>query len=164
MKRILIVDDAKPVRERLISLLSEYPDIQIVGEAGNGKEALHALYHQKPDTVILDIRLPDKSGIEVLREIKAANPGISVIMITNYDFDQYRRQSLQLGADHFFNKTLELEEVVDLLNQPPAVEAEGLGSRIQKSEGPSECDHSNCSLNPWPLDPSEPGGKSSPEE
>jgi DNA-binding NarL/FixJ family response regulator len=115
MKRVLIVDDSKQVRERLISILSEYPQVRIVGQAGNGKEALDALDDQKPDTVVLDIRLPGKSGIELLGDIKAAHPEITVIMLTNYDFEQYRKQCLQMGADYFFNKTLEFEKVVDVL-------------------------------------------------
>ena len=115
MKRVLIVDDSKQVRERLISLLSEYPTIRIVGQAGNGKEAMDALDDQKPDTVILDIRLPGRSGIQLLGKIKAAHPEITVIMLTNYDFAQYRKQCLQMGADYFFNKTLEIEKVVDVL-------------------------------------------------
>jgi DNA-binding NarL/FixJ family response regulator len=115
MKRVLIVDDSKQVRERLVSLLSDYPEIRIVGQAGNGKEALDALDEQKPDTVILDIRLPGRNGIQVLGDIKTARPEITVIMITNYDFEQYRKQCMQLGADHFFNKTLEFEKVIDVL-------------------------------------------------
>lgn len=115
MKRVLIVDDSKQVRERLISLLSEYPTIRIVGQAGNGEEAMDALDDQKPDTVILDIRLPGRSGIQLLEDIKAAHPEIMVIMLTNYDFEHYRQQCLQMGADYFFNKTLEFEKVVDFL-------------------------------------------------
>ena len=115
MRRVLIVDDSKVVRERLISLLSEYPKIRIVGQAGNGKEAIDAVNDQKPDTVILDIRLPGKSGIQLLKEIKVAHPDITVIMLTNYDFEQYRRQCTDFGADHFFNKTLEFEKVVNVL-------------------------------------------------
>jgi DNA-binding NarL/FixJ family response regulator len=115
MKRVLIVDDSKQVRERLISLLSEYPQVLIVGQAGNGKEALDALDDQKPDTVVLDIRLPGRSGIQLLREIKATHPEIAVIMLTNYDFEQYRKQCMQFGADYFFNKTLEFEKVVNVL-------------------------------------------------
>ncbi|MFZ0132212.1 MAG: response regulator transcription factor [Desulfobacterales bacterium] len=115
MKRVLIVDDAKQVRERLISLLSEYPEIRVVGQASNAKEALKALDHETPDTVILDIRLPGKNGIELLKEIKSAHRAVTVIMLTNYDFEHYRQQSLQLGADYFFNKTLELEKVVEIL-------------------------------------------------
>ena len=115
MKRVLIVDDSKQVREHLISLLSDYPEIRIVGQAGNGKEALDAIDEQKPETVILDIRLTGTNGIQVLREIKAAHPEITVIMLTNYDFEQYRKQCMQLGADYFFNKTLEFKKVVDVL-------------------------------------------------
>ena len=115
MKRVLIVDDSEQVRERLISLLSEHPKIRIVGQAGNGKEAMDAVNDQMPDTVILDIRLPGKSGIQLLKEIKAAHPEITVIMLTNYDFEQYRKQCTQFGADHFFNKTLEFEKVVNVL-------------------------------------------------
>ena len=115
MKRVLIVDDSKQVRERLISLLSDYPEIRIVGQSGNGKEAMNALDAQKPDTVILDIRLPGRNGIQLLREIKAAHPEITVIMLTNYDFEQYRKQCMQLGADYFLNKTLEFEKVVNVL-------------------------------------------------
>jgi len=115
MKRVLIVDDSKQVRERLISLLSEHPKIRIVGQAGDGSEAIDALNDLEPDTVILDIRLPGRNGIELLKEIKAAHPEIMVIMLTNYDFDQYRKQCSQFGADHFFNKTLEFQKVLNVL-------------------------------------------------
>jgi DNA-binding NarL/FixJ family response regulator len=115
MKRVHIVDDSNQVRERLISLLSDYPEIRIVGQSGNGNEAINALDDQKPDTVILDIRLPGKNGIQLLKEIKAAHPEITVIMLTNYDFEQYRKQCMQMGADYFFNKTLEFEKVVNVL-------------------------------------------------
>ncbi len=115
MKRVLIVDDSKQVRERLISLLSDYPQIRIVGQIGNGKKAQKTLDDQKPDAVILDIRLPGKNGIQLLREIKAAHPEITVIMLTNYDFEPYRKQCKQFGADYFFNKTLEFEKVVNVL-------------------------------------------------
>jgi DNA-binding NarL/FixJ family response regulator len=105
MKRVFIVDDSKQVRERLISLLSDYPEIRIVGQSGNGKEAMNALDAQKPDTVILDIRLPGRNGIQLLGEIKAAHPEITVIMLTNYDFEQYRKQCMQLGADYLGNRS-----------------------------------------------------------
>jgi len=68
-----------------------------------------------PDTVILDIRMPGKSGIQLLREIKSEHPEITAIMLTNYDYPQYRKESLQAGADHFFNKTREFAKIVDLL-------------------------------------------------
>jgi DNA-binding NarL/FixJ family response regulator len=115
MRHVLIVDDSNQVRERLIDLLSECPGILIAGQAGNGKEALAAVNELKPDVVILDIRLPGKSGIQLLKEIKAAHPQTMVIMLTNYDFEPYRNQCMQLGADYFFNKTLEFEKVITVL-------------------------------------------------
>jgi len=115
MKRVLLVDDSKEVRQRLITLLAEYPTIRILGQASNGEEAMDVLDDQEPDAVILDIQLPGKNGIQLLREIKTAHPEITVIMLTNFDFEIYRNQCMQMGADHFFNKTMEFEKIVAVL-------------------------------------------------
>jgi len=114
-KRVLIVDDSEPIRERLRVLLCESPYIQIVGQARNGREARDALKQCRPDTVILDIRLPDSSGIALLKEIKIQFPDTAVIMLTNFDYAQYRQQCRELGADSFLNKTLEFEKIVDTI-------------------------------------------------
>ena len=66
----------------------------------------------KLDTIILDIRLPKRNGIEMLKEVKVLYPKIRVIMLTNYDYDLYRQQCKRLGADHFLNKTLEFEKIM----------------------------------------------------
>ena len=113
MERVLIIDDSEKIRERLVTLLSEEGQIQVVGQAGNGFDAMNELRRLQPDTVILDIRLPDRSGIELLKEIKGRYPAVKVIMLTNFDNSQYRRQCRQLGADHFLNKTLEFEKIID---------------------------------------------------
>lgn len=113
MKQVLIVDDSQPIRQRIAALLEESSQIRIIGQAGTGHEGWHTLQHLHPDTVILDIQLPDESGIELLKQIKANFPEIKVIMLTNYDFQQYRRQCRQLGADHFLSKTLEFDKVID---------------------------------------------------
>jgi DNA-binding NarL/FixJ family response regulator len=115
MKQVLIVDDSEQIRERLVTLLAESPQIRVVGQAGSGREALDALQRLEPDTVILDIRLPDNSGIELLKMIKARHPEIVVIMLTNFDYTQYRQQCRRLGADYFLNKTLEFEKIVDTI-------------------------------------------------
>jgi len=120
MKQVLIVDDSEQIRQRLVTLLAESTQIRIVGQAGNSLEALEAVQRLKPDTVILDIRLPGTSGIELLKEIKAKYPEMKVIMLTNFDYAQYRRQCQQLGADHFLNKTLEFEKIVDTIIDSPA--------------------------------------------
>jgi two-component system response regulator DevR len=115
MKQVLIVDDSEQIRKRLAALLAESSQIRIIGQAGNSVEALDAVRRLKPDTVILDIRMPGGSGIDLLKEIKTRYPEIKVIMLTNFDFDQYRRQCRRLGADHFLNKTMEFEKVADTI-------------------------------------------------
>jgi two-component system OmpR family response regulator len=119
MKQVLIVDDSEQIRERLAALLAESSRIRLVGQAGDAHEALTAIESLMPDTVILDIRLPGSSGIEVLRQVKARHPEIQVIMLTNYDHAMYRQQCRQLGADHFLNKTREFEKIVTaIMNEP----------------------------------------------
>lgn len=115
MKSVLIVDDSEQIRERLVALLAESDEIRIVGQVGNGREVLDAVMRLRPETVILDIRLPDQSGIEVLKEIKTHYPEVMVIILTNFDNPQYRKQCQQLSADHFLNKTLEFEKIVDTI-------------------------------------------------
>ena len=112
MKQVLIVDDSARVRKRIAALLSESPLIRIVGEAGNGREAVEAVDHTRPDTVILDIHLPDQNGIALLKQFKARYPEMEVIMLTNLDDPRYRQACLNLGADHFLNKAMEFEKIV----------------------------------------------------
>lgn len=115
MKQVLIIDDSEQIRQRLAALLAESAQIRIVGQAGDSREALEAVRRLRPDTVILDIRLPGSSGIELLKKFKARYPEMKVIMLTNFDYARYRRQCRQLGADHFLNKTLEFEKIVDTI-------------------------------------------------
>jgi two-component system, NarL family, response regulator DevR len=115
MKRVLLVDDSEKIRERLAAMLSENDQIRVVGQVGNARDTMDAMLRLRPDTVILDIRLPGKSGIELLKGIKARYPEAMVIMLTNFDNIQYRRQCRQLGADHFLNKTLEFEKIIDTI-------------------------------------------------
>ncbi len=117
MKNVLIVDDSAPVRERLSALLAEAPELRIVGQAANATDALDAVDRLTPDAVVLDIRMPGTSGIKVLERIKAKNRKILVIMLTNYDFEHYRKQCLASGADFFFNKAREFERVVEVLTR-----------------------------------------------
>lgn len=113
MKQVLIVDDSEQIRARLAALLSESDQIRVVGQAGDGPQALEAVQRLRPDTVILDIRLTGSSGIDLLKTIKARYPDVTVIMLTNFDDAQYRRQCLQLGADHFLSKAREFEKIAD---------------------------------------------------
>jgi DNA-binding NarL/FixJ family response regulator len=119
MKQVLIVDDSSRVRKRIASLLDESPQIRIVGEAGNGREALELVERKRPDAILLDIRLPDQSGIALLKRFKSRYPEIAVIMLTNLDGRLYRQQCRHWGADHFLSKSKDFERVLDtIINYP----------------------------------------------
>lgn len=114
-KKIYIVDDSKPIRERLIKLLADNSKVQIIGESACAQGALEAIDTLQPDVVILDIRLPDQNGIELLRDVKQRQAHMQVFVMTNYDYPEYRRQSMRAGADMFFNKTKEFEALIEAL-------------------------------------------------
>lgn len=83
--KILIVDDEQPARDRLRQILEDEPDYDVVGEAGNGEEALQRAAELKPDVVLLDIRMPGMEGIEAARHLNAMNPAPAVVFTTAYD-------------------------------------------------------------------------------
>jgi DNA-binding NarL/FixJ family response regulator len=114
--KVFIADDSALMRERLATMLSELPGLDIVGQAGNGVDAINAIRTLLPDAVILDIRMPKKSGIEVLKEIKKDDQAPLVIMFTNYPYPQYRDRCLHAGADYFLDKSSDVEQLLQVLN------------------------------------------------
>jgi DNA-binding NarL/FixJ family response regulator len=115
--KILIADDSEFIRQRIADMLSEIEDVIIVGQACEGQEALDLFYKTKPDIVILDIRMPKRSGIEVLSEIKKDQCRPVVIILTNYPHEQYRLRCMEAGTDYFFDKSSEFEKVLDVLRE-----------------------------------------------
>jgi DNA-binding NarL/FixJ family response regulator len=113
--RVLLVDDSVTVRERLKGLFSEVPKVEIIGEAGDGTEALESVRRLNPEVLILDIQMPDGGGIELLQKVKAINRSLTVIVLTNLSDRQYRRKCLDAGADYFFDKSSEFNEVAGVL-------------------------------------------------
>jgi len=115
--RVLIVDDSEIVCERLQQRLINITDVEIVGQAHNGQDAIASISESKPDVVILDIRLPGLSGIDVLKDIRNKKLPIRVIMLTNYTYPQYRKKCKELGADYFFDKVAEIEEIPNVIEE-----------------------------------------------
>ena len=115
--KVLIVDDSKIVCNGLREMLINIANLVVVGEAHNADEAVKAISELKPDVVILDIRLPGPSGIEVLKDIRGKKLPIRVIMLTNYPYPQYRKKCEELGADYFFDKVTEIEKVTEVIEQ-----------------------------------------------
>jgi len=115
--KILIVDDSAIIRERLKAMLSEITELENISQTTDVLEALNSYQKMNPEVVILDIRMPSGSGIDVLREIKKSNQPPLVIVLTNYPYPQYRRKCLDAGADFFFDKSTEFSKVTDVLQQ-----------------------------------------------
>lgn len=115
--KVFIADDSTVLRERLVEMLSELPGIEIIGQAQDVAEALTSIKKLNPDVVILDIRMPGGSGIDVLQDIKKDKQAPLVIVLTNYPYPQYRKKCLGLGADYFFDKSTEFEKITEVVKQ-----------------------------------------------
>lgn len=115
--KVLIVDDSKIVCEGLQQMLINIAGVEVVGQANNARDAITAISEYEPDVVILDIRLPGLSGIDVLKDIRAKNLSSRVIMLTNYPYPQYRKICEELGADYFIDKVTEIEKVTEAIEQ-----------------------------------------------
>jgi len=114
--KVFVADDSPMVRERLISLLTELPNVEVVGETGAALEAIDSIRRLKPNAVVLDISMPG-GGMSVLETIKKEEEAPMVIMLTNFSNEPYRRRCLQLGADYFFDKSSEFEKVIQVLGK-----------------------------------------------
>ncbi len=116
---VLMVDDSACVRQRLRRLLKEEEHIHVVSEAGTAIDAIMQFEASRPDAVLLDIHLPDFSGMEVLRWVKRVSPHCVVIMLTNLAAAELQEACQLAGADHFFHKATEFEKAISMLNQLP---------------------------------------------
>jgi DNA-binding NarL/FixJ family response regulator len=109
--KIMIVDDHEVVRMGLRSLLEHQGGLKVVGEAGTAAEAIEKAFALKPDLVLMDVRLPDESGIEACRQIRSANPRIQVLMLTSYSSDEAIFAAIMAGASGYLLKRLEAEQL-----------------------------------------------------
>jgi DNA-binding NarL/FixJ family response regulator len=115
--KILIVDDSAIVRERLTAMLSKITEAENICYAEDVPKAISSVRNLNPEVVILDIRVPGGSGIDVLREIEKINQPPIVIVLINYPYPQYRRKCLDAGADFFFDKSTEFNKVFKALKK-----------------------------------------------
>jgi NarL family two-component system response regulator LiaR len=111
--RILIADDHAVVREGTRRVLEQEPDLDVVGEAGDGEEAVELATSLKPDVAIIDISMPKMDGIEATRRIKATCPSVNVLILTAYDDDQFIFSLLEAGAAGYLLKTVRSRELLD---------------------------------------------------
>ena len=115
MIRVVIVEDQTIVRRGIISLLDLTPDIRVCGEAVNGEEALLEIRLKQPDAVIMDIRLPGRSGIEVLEELQGEDVAPPVILLTTFDDDILFLRGVRAGAKGFLLKDVSEEQLAQTI-------------------------------------------------
>lgn len=115
--RVMIVDDHPIVRQGVRSVLANHSDIQVVGEADSAATLFAIVDSLKPDVILLDIRMPGQSGIEVTQRLKRDYPNIRVIILTTYDDDEYLFGALRAGAEGYMLKSASQESLADSIRQ-----------------------------------------------
>ncbi len=113
--RVLVVDDAASVRQRMAAAINRTEGIEAVAEAATGEEALVLLDEFKPNVMTLDMMLPGMSGLDLLEEIRERESDVKVVVFTNYPYPAFRRRCMELGAAQFFPKTTDVSRVLEAL-------------------------------------------------
>jgi two-component system invasion response regulator UvrY len=118
--KVLVADDHAIVREGLKQILADTRDIMVAGEAENGLDAIKIARKGNCQVLLLDISMPDRSGIEILKQIKKENPALAVLMLSMHREDQYAIRSLKAGASGYLNKQSAPRELVNAIRQVAA--------------------------------------------
>ncbi len=136
MIRLVVVDDHPVVRHGLVAMLRYERDMQVVGEAGDGIEAVNRILELLPDVVLLDLNLPKMSGIQVMRQVRTQRPQMRFLVLTTYDTDEYIGPALEAGAQGYLLKDAtpdELTRAVRSLAAGGAALEEGVAARVLES-------------------------------
>ena len=139
--RILIADDHPIVRDGLNAVINDQPDMEVVAEAVNGKETVQLALQQRPDVLLIDLRMPQLNGVEAIHAIRAEWPQARMIILTTYDGDEDIYRALQAGAQAYLLKGMPRTELLDTIRAihaghkriPPEVAAK-LAERISASQ------------------------------
>jgi DNA-binding NarL/FixJ family response regulator len=140
MIRILIVDDHPLMRVGIAAIINAQPNMQVVGQAGTAAEALRLFPEKQPDVTLMDLRLPDQSGVEAIRSIRSQNATARIIVLTTYEGDEDIHQALAAGAMGYLIKGMPHELLIKALTRVhgghrflPQVVTEALSSRTPGS-------------------------------
>ncbi|TPG16810.1 response regulator [Pedococcus bigeumensis] len=123
MISVLLADDQALIRSGLAAVLDPEPDIEVVGEASNGRQAVTAATRLRPDVVLMDIRMPELDGLAATRELTALPGGPRVVILTTYDLDEYVYAGLKAGASGFLLKDAEQGRIIEAVRTVAAGEA-----------------------------------------
>jgi DNA-binding NarL/FixJ family response regulator len=114
--RVVIADDQTSVREGLVLLLGGLPDIDVVGSAGDGRQALQLVEQHRPDAILLDLHMPVLDGIEATRRLSAEHPGVAVVVLTTYVDDASVLEALRAGARSYLTKDADRTDIARALH------------------------------------------------
>ena len=135
--RILVVDDHHVVRQGLVALLRTVPDMNVVGEASDGKQAVEMFRQYRPDVTVMDLRLPVMSGVDAIREIRREFSSARIIVLTTFDGDEDIYRALQAGARGYLLKDMLGDDLTDAIravhagkSRIPAAIAQRLAERV----------------------------------
>ena len=117
MIKVLIADDHALVREGLKQVIGQHSDIEVAGEAKNGQEALKKVWEEDFDVVLLDISMPGRSGMDILKEIKSAKRDLNVLMLSMHPEKQYAVRALKAGASGYLTKESAPDELIDAIRR-----------------------------------------------
>lgn len=115
--RVFSVDDHPLLREGIAAIINNQPDMEMVAQASTGSEAIRLFGQHQPDVTLLDLRLPDMSGIDVLITLRSENPEARVIMLTTFEGDVDIRRSLEAGARGYMLKNMPPKDLVEVIRQ-----------------------------------------------
>jgi two-component system response regulator NreC len=110
--RVFVVDDHTLIRQGIVGLLESQPDIEVVGQAGSGREAVASLQATSPDVILMDIAMPGISGLTATREIKERKPDVRVLILTIHDREDYLFQALRAGASGYVLKGADVQDLL----------------------------------------------------
>ncbi|WP_314680642.1 response regulator transcription factor [uncultured Granulicatella sp.] len=111
--KVMLVDDEQLIRSGLKIMLETYPDIEVIHQAGNGREAIECCKKEVPDVVLMDIRMPVSTGIEGTKLIKEAYPEVKIVMVTTFQDTEYIVEAMQYGASGYLLKDSSYEAIYD---------------------------------------------------
>lgn len=115
--KVFITDDSSIVVERLADLLGQIRGLELVGHAGDVPQAAQLIQKLNPDVIILDLQLPNGSGLDVLKVVKRNSHQTCVIVFTNFPYPQYRKRCLDAGANFFLDKSSDFDKIPAILGQ-----------------------------------------------
>jgi two-component system NarL family response regulator len=137
----MVIDDQAVVRQGFVSLIKTVPDMEIVGEGSNGQEALDLFRRLQPDITLMDLRMPELSGAEAIKQIRVEFPSARIIVLTTFDGDEDIYRAVQAGAQGYLLKDMFFEELEAAIRKVhagarliPGSVAERLAARMSSSE------------------------------